>query len=956
MKSFKCRKNFLMSSALVGLLAITTGGAAQAANPTYSFNIPAESLSQALTDFSQASSQQIIYSEDLVRGHRSAGLHGTFTAEQALGALLVGTDLKLETNPAGVLMVRPKNVQAASTEEAASLETVVVTGSRLAGPPGETAHDVKTYSRQDLDQSGQVSVSDFLNTLPMVSLNSTGSTFQPQGGAATYGGTTVTLRGLPTGTTLVLLNGRRIGDTGLQYDGGFFDLNNLPLAAIDRIEVLPDGSSAIYGSDAIAGVVNIILKSDIEGLSSSVQYGGAKGTDEFDASVAAGGQWNNIKASLIGTYQNVGPLSASDRPLTASNDYTRFGGPNNNLPVCSEANVFSVNGTPLPGAPTGSGDTYAALAHNVTSGAPSLSNFNYGSLNTCSLTGHYSLINASTTEGLLFQGSADLSPSVELFTELLYSHRRVDQQQGTAFLFGENGYQSYTLGAANPFNPFGEDVGIAAINPFSAAKVDSITSTDFVRALVGLRGEIFTNWNWELTAYDASDWSSNVGTNELALPAIQTALDSSDPSTALNPFSSTPLSKAQIQQYLSFYGLTANGRELSVDGVLRGQAFDLPAGPAQVAIGGEFNHNDLDIKFIPVIPTGTYHRDNYSIFTEWRVPLLENSSGNEMLVVSAAGRYDHYSDFGGKPTYEVSGEWHPIDSLLIRSTYATAFKAPTLFELASPANSYPEPVVNPNTGSTDLPTIILGGNSALKALVGNSRTIGAVWKSEQVPGLTLSVTNWNVNESNNVQDLPPQFIIDNPAAFPGRVTYDQNGRITQVLDTYVNFGEIRVSGVDYSATYKFETGAGAISPSLNVSQVYEYEATLTPGQPAVNGVSRAQDTGDWAPRWKGALGIDFSNNYLSAHYDERYTGTYQDYDSTRDIGNFLIADASIKLHLSTIFPDKVPLSGFDLTVGAVNLFNISPQFSNFGYDNTGYDPAQADIRGRYLYARLEATL
>jgi len=167
------------------------------------------------------------------------------------------------------------------------LEEVVVTGSRIPTHVNEGAQEVKIYTREKIEQSGRSTVADFLNTLPAASVSITESSIGTQ---PNYGVTTVQLHGLPVGTTLVLINGRRLETSGSSQAGtaAFFDLNNIPLAAVDRVEVVSEGSSAIYGSDAIAGVVNIILKRNFDGFETNLKYGGASGTDETNASLAWG--------------------------------------------------------------------------------------------------------------------------------------------------------------------------------------------------------------------------------------------------------------------------------------------------------------------------------------------------------------------------------------------------------------------------------------------------------------------------------------------------------------------------------------------------------------------------------------------------------------------------------------------------------------------------------------------
>lgn len=170
---------------------------------------------------------------------------------------------------------------------------------------------------------------------------------------------------------------------------------------------------------------------------------------------------------------------------------------------------------------------------------------------------------------------------------------------------------------------------------------------------------------------------------------------------------------------------------------------------------------------------------------------------------------------------------------------------------------------------------------------------------------------------------------------------------------YVNFGALNVAGLDYRLTYRLATPLGAFTPSLAVTQTYRYEASLTPSSPAINAVSVAQDTGNWAPRWKGTLSVDWHWVNWNAYLAGRYVGKYQDYDSSRIIGNFWLVDASVRYALGhVVVPESKYGQNLTLRFGAVNLFNRAPQFSNYQFDFIGYDPTQADIRGRFVYAQL----
>ena len=939
-------------------IAITTAVLAQ----TKTFDIPAGDLKTALDDYIRQSGVQLIYRVDEIRGLSTHGAHGPIAPDEALQQLLQGTGLVEHHDTSGAIVVSrevpPKNVQAASSGAA---EFVVVTGTRIPVSGENSTHDVKTFDRKAVEQSGQNTVSGFLNTLPSVSVSSVDTGFGNFGAA-----TTVNLRGLPVGTTLVLVNGRRVQGASATsyYQNDFFDLNNIPIGAVDRIEVVAAGSSAIYGSDAIAGVVNIILRNDIEGLEVNSEYGWADGTDETNSTVALGHIWDKGSFAVIGSYQTRSALVTDERRVSASNDFTDIGGPNNNFPLCFPGNIFSTNGSPLPGAPSGSNATFASVSPNgPSSGRPSLSDFNYGILNTCPITIGWSTIPATQRVGILAQANYDISDSASLFAEFMYTNIHEVQSQGhEAYLFGVPGFQSFTVAASNPFNPFGETVGIA--RELETLDVNITTNTSFYRGVMGARGQIADAWSWELSASGSADRTTIEYPNIfLNFAALQAALNSSDPATALNPFVAGPLGdQRELQSFFSSGRTQFYGNDETVEGFLRGTLANLPAGPVQTVFGAEFDHNSVYpdyVNFQGYAPNTKFNfsRTNFAIYGETRIPLLSSDAridNSDILSISLAGRYDHYSDFGGTLNPQVGGEFSPFEGLRLRATYSTSFKAPTLTQLHNPPLTTPNfHLTDPSSGADVLATVTSGGNPNLKPLEGRSYTFGGTWSSASIPGLRLSLAGWSITEDNYIQSVTPQFIVNNEALFPGRVTRNSSGTIIAVNDVIINFGKIQVAGLDYQISYDIDTDVGKFASSLAATQTYQYESQLVPNAPSVSGLSRAQDSGNWAPRWKGTASLTWERGPFEIGADARYVGSYSDYDSARRIGDFWLFDANSKYQIGNDldFEDQI-LKNTYLEVGGVNLFNNLPQRSLYNFGFAGYDATQADIRGQFIYIRI----
>lgn len=980
----------ITTSTIAALALVAASSAVFAANldKVCIFNIQAKTLESALVQFGvQAHVQISVAMDPTIRRLKAPQLNGHYTARQALVILLRGTRLSYvehgQTVEVIVIGRKPPthlslSVNSEKTRNRGSptdsddppakrssaathaeqrrgelLQEVVVTGSRLRDASNEGPQEIQVYDEQAIDESGQDSVSGFLTTLPSVPVTSLSTA---QGIAAT-----ASLRGLPVGTTLVLLDGRRLESSGLaNYFGAaeYFDLNDIPLAAVQKIEIDENGSSAIYGSDAIAGVVNVILKQDFDGLSADAKYGWAKDLESVRTGLAFGKQWHLGGFSLYASYDRTGGMLNFDRRLTSDNNYSNYGGSNNDYPACSPGNIFSTTGAPLPGAPPGNQATYAAVTESKTGGA---SGFTYGALNECSLLAGLSILPSTQREGLLMQGHLDVGHAMQLFTEVLYTH--IDQNQGTGYpvLFGTPGFQVYTASASNPYNPFGTQVGVA--ESLRDLPTTQFLNTDFFRPLIGLKGSFMHDWQWELSAWQSSDWTSDLVPNLVVNSgAIQSDLSSSDPAIALNPFTVGPIASPAVLQTLASAGnIKWMGRDRSVEGFARGSVLQLPAGAVQAVVGADYVRSTLYFNEINdgVDPPGSrfnFQQRYSAAFGEVMIPLIgahAHGRDGSLLSVTIAGRHDQYNEIGGATTRQFGVKFKPLESLLFRATYGDAFAAPSLPELYLPELTGPALIVDPETGSPTLVRLVSGGNPKLRPLTGHSHTAGVVFAGDAVPGLALSITQWQVTEDNAIQSVAPQVIVDNGNLFSGRVIRDSNGAIVEVVDTELNFGSIDVAGMDYQLVYRRDIGLGKLAFDINATETYRYLQALVPGEAPSEAAGVAQDSGDWAPKWKGTVGVDWREGPVAAHLDGRYTNSYLDYDSTRQIGNFWICDANVRWDFEKVFAKQSDRSGGAyIEGGAINLFNRGPQFSDFGSGLYGYDLAEMSVIGRELYLQV----
>lgn len=322
------RNGWLGKSALAGLVVLGISvGPASAASPVYSFDIPAEPLSLALHDFARVSGEQIIFTPDLVAGRSVAPLHGEFSVGEALKHLLSGTDLAADRSPPGGILIVPKKKRQAALNEGGArddIEDVIVTGTNIRGAK-IIASPVISYSRRKMEDEGDLTLEQFARRLPQNFSSMDAQTAEvgnvPGAGDNTSFGTAFNLRGLGVGSTLTLVDGQRMAPSG--YQGSFVDVSTIPMAAIKRIDIVTDGSSAIYGGDAVAGVVNIILRDHFNGAQTSV-YDSVPtrgGGNTLGVSQLFGKSWSTGGFMLAGSFQDDQPVLASQRNLVPKSTF-----------------------------------------------------------------------------------------------------------------------------------------------------------------------------------------------------------------------------------------------------------------------------------------------------------------------------------------------------------------------------------------------------------------------------------------------------------------------------------------------------------------------------------------------------------------------------------------------------------------------------------------------------------
>ena len=608
-----------------------------------------------------------------------------------------------------------------------SLETIVVTGSNIRRVDIETANPVITIDRAQIQASGKVNIGDLVQDLPSVA----GAAMNPQVNNGGGGFAGVSLRGLGSNRTLLLINGHRI-PFQLQ------DLNLLPVSIVERIEVLNNGASAVYGSDAIGGVVNIITRANYQGAEFGADYGIADQDDgERKAVHAIFGQSSDKGGIVIGLqYDKQDPISAANRDVSKNAQYIYNTGVNThagssrtpggrfflpgNSPIIQQLGCRVVGGV---GSVTLSGNKLPTITN-----PPSASDFRcYNSANDSfnfQAVGNYDLIPNERT-GLFALGNYKLTDSVEAYTELLY-HKMVAHTQLAPYPFDLTS-NSLVIPANQYYNPFGVTFGNNGSSSTIAMRLSSIgnrgskiadTTEEGNFGFKGNFGE--TSWNWDAhVSYGKltieSQLLNYINISQIAPDFGCTTAPGVGNCTPIDIFNQTDpatlaiLGSARINPYLSTLYQMKTG-EASVNGPL----FSLPAGDVQAAVGASYRKEYVNSQVDPLINT-SYSTDaagnpqlncagpssicssptqgGFNVkeaYAELLIPILKDLPFVHSLNVDLGDRYSKYSNFGSTNNWKAAVEFRPIDDLLLRATVSKVFRAPTPTDLfAGPAQDAP---------------------------------------------------------------------------------------------------------------------------------------------------------------------------------------------------------------------------------------------------------------------------
>ena len=843
------------------------------------------------------------------------------------------------------------------------LGEIVVTGSRIRGaePVGST---VTTVSRQDIELAAPVSTTALIQRLPQVFNLGVSENSRGQSGGSgniTYG-STINLRGIGPYSTLTLIDGQRAvpqGTTGFGVDASI-----IPAAALGRVEVVADGASALYGSDAVAGVVNLILRRDFEGVEASVRGGTGDEYSERQASLIGGFGWSGGNLMAAYEYSFHSNLSGLDRDYFRG-DLTSRGGRDFRVVQCNPGNIVV------------GGVSHAIPATGVT--PATAGQLTPGTTNRCDNAQYQDLIPEQKRHSFVTTFDHDFNERVRMFASAFWTRREFVNQVGAQAA-------ALTVRNVNPYfvAPPGSTATSVTVNYSFGDQLPSNDTYGFSEAWQGTVGtgiKIFGDWNLEASysyGRDTERSTSQYGINNAALAA---ALARTDPATALNPFSTAPNNQAALQglanQLFIAPGDTRfQGWELKFDGPI----MSLPGGEMRAAIGYE----GQSLTSVSGLINGTWEapvraitpevkRTVNSAYAELLVPLFgaENARpGLRELTVDLAVRSDNYSDLSDGSTVnpKFGIDWAPLDNLKFRGTYGESFRAPTFAQIYGNSSAlYVQNYSDPTRGGAITQGVTLsGGNLELEPETASTFTFGVDFVPTE--NVKLNLTYFHIDYEKQITSyLSDLTILNRESQFDGTGIIVRNpdpafianlvatkpirGVLPNPVTLYVdgrtnNLGTTIASGYDFVASYDFEAGnAGKFGLGLTTTYFDNYEVAITPAADRVDQLNtiynplrfKARGSLTWGRG--GILGAVFVN-YLES-YDNNLVSPLESVD----------AKTTIDLNLSYAFQGGGFTEGLRVALDAVNLFDTDPPFVNIAQSPNGgggFDPTLNNPVGRII--------
>jgi len=885
------------------------------------------------------------------------------------------------------------SAQDADTEQAQTeLDTVFVTGSRIKRLDGETALPIEIITREDIRERGVTTAAEIVRTLSANTAPLSDGASITDGTSGQRGFNGANLRGIGVSSTLILLNGRRLANFASPGDEAGVDLNNIPAGAIERVEVLKDGASALYGSDAIGGVINFITRNDYQGLDLSLSGADTQdgGADKQTATISGGfGDLQDDGYNVFGTLdvQHLGALRSIQRDFIRERPLASL------LPALMSSNTYPANidiNTAQRNALITAGLLPAGTTRNRINpsspgcnppatvfapqgpGGPVACSYDYMQ--------DTEIYPESDKIGFISRAARKIGDSHELFAELAYSRAQ------TIYRLSPNPQRIRNLPVSVLPEPYRSVLTRAGLpTTFSGIRyrmteagnrTNEVTS-EGSRIVLGLEGA-FGEWDYGSALFR----SQNEATDRyVGGYVLFSEIDAAVRNGTVNPFGP---SSAQGLALLD--SITIDDEARKSEGVSQGVDFnftrslnELDGGFLGLALGGELRNESQ--KFTPsalllsnniagdrdstlgpgqsrLVATDE-DRNVFSAYAELNAPVTET------LELQAALRFDDYSEVGSTVNPKFGMRWQPREDLIVRASAGTGFRAPSLNDLYRPtvfgvtSSLITDPQCATAQGNIDTCTdqwpVERRSNPDLDPETSTQFSLGTVYEPSNT--FNIGLEYWWLQKEDVISTLGEQIIIESPALYNGTfIRRDASGFITNIILQKQNQGKLKTSGVDLSARLSTgDTEYGEFSVNLTGTYVMNYERQFGPLEPYRDNVGRFlndQVIQRWRHRiafnWdQGAFGLTLANTYSSSYLDQNTT--YDPFTNgrlpERDVDAYSLWD------LTGIWEVN---DNLNLRAGVLNLFDEEPPFSNQAFFFiAGFDPTYTDPRGRSYYVGLD---
>ncbi|MBQ0929271.1 TonB-dependent receptor [Ideonella sp. 4Y16] len=866
--------------------------------------------------------------------------------------------------------------------QTAAPQRVEITGSAIKRIDGETALPVQVITREEIDKTGVTTAAELISRLSATAANLT------DGGSVAYGGfrdqmgfNGANLRGLGVSSTLVLLNGRRMANFASPGDAAGVDLNAIPAAAIERVEVLLDGASSLYGSDAIGGVINFITRKDFNGLELRAQVGNTtEGGGGNKRSVTLAGGLGDLgrdgyNLMAVADLQKTSKLNALNRrfisdlqiPQRLPDLLSSATFPGNLVLSSSQRDTLASDGWKPNGVDLIS--TKRANPSAATGCNPPANLYlpeGIGGVDGCTFDymRDIELYPESTKSSVFGRGVLDLGGGHQGFAEVSLARAR------TLYSGTPNRIDADIDVGKIPFLAF------SSLNALAADDEDRIITvrTRLVDAglrtseLVSTTQRVLAGTNGVLAGWDY-EWAVNHSTSKVSDRDYQGYLNEQTirdgfADGTLNPFGTQTAAGLAMFEAAQIRGEVrrATGAMTSLDVKASRGLMKLDGGDLAVAVGSEFRREKQDYHQSQALaddlilgetsqgPGADFGRSRKvaAVFGEVSAPITRQ------LELTGAMRYEKYQVSGGALSPKLGMKFVPMSELLLRASVGKGFRAPSMTDLYRPVTEGSsatlvdplcmqlDPDATP-TDCSDIWTTLNYSNPKLKPEKSRQFSLGGVFEPRR--GLSVSVDYWNIQKSDLISTLGVDVILGNLAKY-GSLVHRDSDQVIEAIDLIKqNRGKQKISGIDLGvAVTRIKSPIGELGVSLNGTLTLQSKSQTGDGDPYVSNLGRFINDGV-VQRWRHTLAVDWSQGAFSASLSNNYLSGYQDQaivgKPDRRVSEYSLWNLSGAWEFN---------NALTLRAGVRNLFDTAPPFSQQAYFFiSGYDPSYTDPRGRFVY-------